>query len=211
MPNTLFHLQFTFAAPAADLTLIDALVSTDGWRKTKQGSGNMMLDETGFLIESAGYSGAGYYCYREPSLFHDLLTWDKNRTFKARVHTVIDNQNPLVSDIGLGQPGSGTNGISFRFLATKIQGVCSNAAGISTVDLFSGLGPGYNLTKTYEFRFTATGSVDFYVDDVLKGSLALNIPAGTGYATLLFLFKIQSDSAKSHSFKTSSFKFTQAA
>jgi len=101
------------------------------------------------------------------------LSWDKDRFFETRVR--LNSNADLEAFIGVG-PGIDPGCVWFYFKNGKIYGKCGFGGASSEVELCN-----YSANVKYGlyFEFFAGDHVDFYVDNVLKGSLDTNLPSGS--------------------------------
>ena len=108
------------------------------------------------------------------------FSWDKRFAWKTRMKLGSDfDSGTQTFDFGKvsGYGSDTTRKVSFRVVNTTLYGVMADNSTESTVNLMStnSITGGY---ATFEIDYDPTTGASYYVNGVLKGTLATNIPSG---------------------------------
>jgi len=209
MPNTLFHLQFPPPELPKQFVRESFFESLDGWNVYIEGTGSVSMDTNGIIMET-GLTSGGVAIITE-NLLHPIqtLNWSKNRSLKINAAVEVqDDPNSLIF-ICTGSELGWTRGFGFQFLNNKVIGFSRNGADYHTIDLEIGLTPPYTFDALIEAVLTAGSKVQFYIDDVLRGTLTQGIPTGITWANQIARLVVASGAAVNHRILTSHIKVTQ--
>lgn len=137
---------------------------------------NATLDQTALTLTSGlGGAGANAYITKQPTYPPIALSWGKDRTIKTRLKI---NQTVTQTIWAVtGDDVSTARHIGFKIVDNTLYGTVADGTTESTVDLGS-----YDDVHDLKCSLIAGVRVDFFVDDILMGTITTNIPtSGTNY------------------------------
>ena len=153
--------------------------SLDGFQSGGVGAPNVEAQiggarvETGLFINNTAYLSAEYVPPKglKPN-------FDNFPTMQVRFRSDKKTDTLYHIHTGRNQPQvAGNDYIGWRFAANTLYAVCSSTVtGQETAVEIAGIDISDN--HVYRFIFSAPGSVEFYIDEVLKTTIATNIPVG---------------------------------
>jgi len=207
--NILFHLQFPAPTEVPQLKLESFFESLDGWEVLTFGSGTVTLDNLHIVLSSQNTINSGGGILQRFDEVPIPLTWSKKRSFKLKAKVAHGNDANPQQYICMGYEGTNRRAFGFRFINDKVQGFAQNGGAKATVDLITGLGNTYLRDEIYEAIFTPGSKVEFYINEVLKGTLTTNLPTGTTDSDWMMRLMIYSGAAVLHEIYTSYIKAIQ--
>lgn len=183
--------------------------SLDGWAAFTAAPGTVAMDVNKIKLHTGGAIGGLASIIEQLQFPIGATTWNKPRKFKTKVR--VDHANDASSQIFIctGDEAAGLRGFGFRYQNTKLIGQSCNGGAYATVDLITGLVAPYSRTELLEARFTPGSKIDFYVDNVFKGSINAQLPTGTTDAEKLLKYMVYAQAAVDHLIWTSEAKFSQ--
>ena len=126
-------------------------------------------------------------CIRGVSAF----SWDKRSSFKTKIKTVDFTGGLQSFDFGKGvhsyTPTDTDRKYGFRFANETVYGIVANGSNYSSVQIGSA-GDYVDTEHEFEADFFPGVRCDFYIDGVLKNSLATTLPSGTISAFSMLCF-----------------------
>lgn len=159
--------------------------SLSGYTTTPSGSGATSVDAAGVLMSTGATANSLARCDKSTTYVTIHNNFSRNRVLIAQVRF-----DCLVSVTGSFEIFTGgrstTRKIGFRVSAGVLKGAIANGTTESTVDLQT-LGVGsYSLQRSLKAVFTSGVKCEFYVDEVLLGTITTNLPSGIGTAMNIF-------------------------
>ncbi len=168
--------------------------SVDGYSLTGAAS---VLGLEGVTLKT-GATATNFAALSKQSTNFTGFTWDKKFSFKICLKIATDfNSDNQTFNFGRGgfEIGSDyTEGVlrkvGFNITAKQLYGVCADGSNMSSVSLMS-TSTLRNASVIYEVIYDPTTGCSFYVNDVLKGTLATTLPAGTSVAGYMLIAQIE--------------------
>jgi len=139
----------------------------------------------------------------------EAYSWNKKRTFHVTVAASISPDPGPWIYIGIGDPMAFDKGIAFYFFQDKIRGLSFDGSDLETVDLITGLGPGYTFYGDLKFIHNPGENVKFYIDGILKGTATLYIPAGYIDEPTIFQAHASNGAEQQHTLEFAQIRFDQ--
>lgn len=208
MGNLLFHLQFPPPEPALQFLVDSFFESFENLQKLNYAPGSVTYTGTQVVISSGGGANAGGRLARELQYPVYAPSWAKKRTLSMRADIRHDNDPLGVQHLFTGSYDA-QNGFGFRMLPDLVRGFSRNATGEATLDLITGLGNSWNNIYKLEAVLTPASRVEFFIDDVSKGSITTKIPTGTASQEKIWCIQLSTHNAVIEWFKFSEIKVTQ--
>lgn len=162
--------------------------SISGYSVTNGGTGTMVAQDGGLYITS------GVVTTNKSTLKKSLsygVTWNKSRKIKMAV-TFGSNINQTIYIVTGSQSAITDRHFGFRVIDSTLKGTCADGTTQITVDLSTSIIPGNFYTLEAQLS-TLTNSINFYVNGVLKGSTANNIPTGSTSSDYLIWINFTQD------------------
>ena len=209
MPNILFHLQFPAPSLPAQIGLDSFFESLDGWDVNAGAPGTVTLDVDKVWLSTNAGAGAWAGIMKRLAYPRFPLTWSKPRQFKLKARVDVTGDAGSLIYICSGNEASNRWAFGFRFTNTMVRGFSKNGGAESYINLITGLTAPYTRDEVYEAIFTPGSKIEFYIDGVLKGTLAVSLPTGTTDAERLGRLFVYSSVAVTHEIRTSMFRVIQ--
>lgn len=162
--------------------------SLDGWKQGGVGTETITCILGGTKIETGNINGNTAYIFCSPAYgFGEVPNFDRHPLFQLRLR-IMDKGFAEVH-LHVGQAGfqaAGNDYIGFRFDEGDIFAVCrQNASGETAVDITGAIES--EDPHDYKVIYYSTEKVEFYIDGVLKTTIATNIPWGDNELAMMFI------------------------
>lgn len=153
-----------------DFHWLPVFESLDGYPNT----GTVTISSSGFVrLATAGTTNATSTMSKQLAYSSGLLTWNKNRKMRTMFDPVTTAAQLIYILVG---NRANNDYMGFKIIDNTIYGVSNNGSE-STLNCGTFTTPVAGIAL--EFRFFTTDRVDYYVDNVFKGSIKTNLPIGT--------------------------------
>jgi len=183
--------------------------SLDGYQVIAGGSGSVSQSDLKVTISSGAVWGGKGFIRKHFDLPTEAYSWDKKRTFSVRVKASISpDPGPWVF-IGIEDPMAFAKGIAFYFFQDKICGISYDGSDLETIDLVTGIGPGYTFNGVLKFIHNPAENIKYYIDAILKGTATLHIPAGVTDEPIIFQAHAENGADQEHILEFSQIRFDQ--
>lgn len=183
--------------------------SLDGFQVIAGGTGSVTQYELKITLSSGATWGGKGFIRKHFNLPTEAYSWDKKRTFRARVNASISPDSGPWVLIGIGDPMAYEKGIAFYFFEDKICGLSCDGSDLETLDLVTGIGPGYVFEGDLKFIHSPGENVKFYIDGILKGTATLYIPAGADDEPTIFQAHAENGGDTQHVLEFSQIRYDQ--
>ena len=101
-------------------------------------------------------------------------------------------------------------GFGFKIVSNKIYGMSGNGTTLSSIELEALPAGPFDITRRLDAIWNYPTNIEFYVDDVLKGTKTTHLPTGTNGAPVLLRAEAWALSAHVCELYISKYKITQA-
>ena len=209
MPNTLFHLQFPAPEAPKEFSWDTLFESVDGFYKQDWLAAGFYVNESNLWLYTAATLNSRELIFKSPLYTNPVLTWLKKRTLKTSIRAV---QNTGGSSRFIVQTGAWDSncGFGFNILSNKIYGMSGNGTTLSSIELETIPAGAFDITRRLEAIWNYPTNIEFYVDDVLKGTKTTHLPTGVGGAPVLLRAEAWALSAHVCELYISKYRITQA-
>lgn len=209
MPNQLFHLNLLQTTITPQVSLKTFFESLDGWNEYTSGTGLISLDTEGILLTSGNVIHGTAEIFKRNDNLPFTLTWDKPRTLLLTANITISTDLHPDVQIRTGPYDTNTPGFGFKFDRHTIYGFTANGTLSRNITLISITQNGWTATHKYKAVSTPPTKVEFYIDDVLKGTITDRLPSGNTDAEYLATIHVENDGAWQHIIQTGYTEITQ--
>jgi len=176
-----------------DFIFNDFFPSLDGISVTKSGAEAVSLDYQQLTIDSLATAGSYVTIYKAPLRQAPLFSWNKAR--KLRTAIWIQSVTNKLGDFffGLGYWGGTDYHVGFLITDGVLKGSAGNGTAQNTVTLQTISAGAFSASKRLYLDYTPATKVDFYIDDVLLGTIDTpsQLPAGADFADGLISIDIR--------------------
>jgi len=180
--------------------------SLDGFSKDILRSGAITLNPT-YVEMITGATDASYSLLRKEIAIMNVFTWAKKRKFRTRIHFgTVTNQGVVIATGDAASP-PGTRLLGFYIFNNVISGWATNGSNQTILDLNTAAvaGVAYDL----EMVWTPGEKVEFYINDILKGTITATLPSGVTDAQFLVSFYVANAEAANKWIRFSYWDFWQ--
>lgn len=180
--------------------------SLDGFYKSVGGTGSVVIG-TAYVELATGGDAASNANLADEIGISNIFTWDKKRKIRTRIW-FSDNTSQVVS-ISTGLPESVPNYpfLRFRIDNAAVKGIICDGTTQTILDLNFNISG--NTAYDFEIRYFPGEKVEFYINDVLKGTISDDLPSGVSEAGILMYIRIGNDGAVEREIRLSYFDFWQ--
>jgi hypothetical protein len=197
-----------------DFIMDDCFPSLDAISVTKSGAEAVTIDYLQLSMDTLVTAGSYITCYKAPSRDNPILTWSKARKLRTAIwiQSITNALGNLF--VGIGYWGGTDQHVGFLVADGVLKGSVGNGSANYLVTLAT-LGTGaYSSSKRLFLDYTPADKCDFYVDDVLLGTINTpsQLPAGTTFADAIISIDLRNNAnAKQLKARFSTWKMWQAA
>lgn len=192
-------------------TFFEAL---DGFYIDKSGAEVVDAGHIQLSIDTLGSANSYVTFYKKSQRDNPVLTWDKERRLRFAIWANSQSDQYGDFEMVLGYQAIVDHHIGFVIYDGVLKGSVGNGTDQTTVDLFTIAAAAWTYAPRLELHHYPGDRVDFYVNDVLTGTIDTPslLPSGTTYADSLIGLDIRNNAhAKTLWFRVSNWKFWQAA
>jgi len=208
MGNILFHLQFPTPPEWNSLVFESFFESLDGWYNQIWNSAVVTLSQNHVLLHTAAQASSKALIMKTPYYPIGTVTWTKPRTLKTKLRAKnYTNAGELLRAFTGGYDTP--IGFGFTFDGNKLYGRTANGSLANLVQLEVIPAGAYDVTRNLRAEFTPGSRVDFYVDEVLKGTSTTRLPTGDDGALIFAHIECTSIDAFQRDLYVTQFKLTQ--
>ena len=163
--------------------------SLDGY--SKQGNAPT-IDETGVILTTTNVGGNFSHLLKNPAT--NILKFNTNTKFKLDINPGAGCFTSSTIYLTVGTWGIGESYFGFEILDGVLYGSSSNPDTIATNKTTLATLSDSVSTYTLEARLYDKGRIDFYLDNVQKGTVSTEIPIKQSFADIVF-FYLKTDNA----------------
>lgn len=161
-----------------DYFFFDWFTSLDGFYVTSSPADGVTLSENHLALATQGGATDWASAMKTPDTLFPLWDWAKQAKFKTEVLFAANSDSLPKFDVIWGDADTGRH-FGFVVQDGKLYGSVGNGSAQTLTAALADWGSsGYYETHKLEAVYKVT-SVDFYVDDVLAGTLTTGLPGGT--------------------------------
>lgn len=162
----------------AGLFLLTWFDTLDGYYVASSPAGGVTISSTGVTLTTAGGGTDWASLLKDPTNFTTQLSWAKGAKFKTEAVLTATSSSLPILDVCLGERATGRH-IGFTVQGGKLYGSVGNGSTeLKTAAIEDWGASGFYQQKTLEVIYDGA-KADFYVDGILKDSLATGLPTGT--------------------------------
>lgn len=180
--------------------------SLDGFFKLLAGTGVITLDNK-YVAMVTGGDAFSYALLVDELGITNVFTWNKRRKIRTRVYFSHNTQQSITIATGLPESIPNFPFLRFRIDNAAVKGIICDGTTQTILDL--GLNIIAGEAYDFEIRYFPADRVEFYINDILKGTISADLPSGTAEAGVLMYMRIANDGAANRTIRFSYFDFWQ--
>jgi hypothetical protein len=185
----------------------------DGYYIDKPGAEVCEVDKNDLEIDLLSTANSYVTLTKDVDRQNPVMTWDKERRLRFAIWAKSYTDKFGDFDMILAYDADTGNHIGFLIRDGVLKGSVGNGSAQTTVDLYTIGVSTWTYAKRLELHHYPNTRVDFYIDDVLTGTIDTPslLPSGINYADVLLRIAVKNNAhAKQLKFRVSQWKLWQA-